>query len=106
MMGKAHATIAIARGVREGDPAPMVLFCLGAAPFQVRISKNCWGCLHLKLERADDCLYGIRNATIHIARLFQLTQSLEAAFGFALNIHKCLISSPCSVLRSPAAVHC
>eukprot|EP00959_Pyramimonas_sp_CCMP1952_P430907 9024590-Pyramimonas_sp.AAC.1 len=81
----------IARGARQGDPASTVLCCMGMFPPQMYISKNCWECLDLQLESADDCLYGMRNATMRLARLFQVIQSHEAAVGLALDIHKCLI---------------
>ena len=40
IMGKVYATIDIARGVRQGDHASMVRFCVGTAPLQLYINKK------------------------------------------------------------------
>eukprot|EP00959_Pyramimonas_sp_CCMP1952_P110724 2316598-Pyramimonas_sp.AAC.1 len=81
ILGRVFGGIVVSRGVRQGDPASMVLFCLGTATLQEYIGRRCWEGLRLKLECAGDCLYGLRGTLPRLSPRFQATHELDAAVG-------------------------
>eukprot|EP00959_Pyramimonas_sp_CCMP1952_P393099 8236758-Pyramimonas_sp.AAC.1 len=85
------ARLMLLEEVARGDPASMILFCLGTAPLQIYISKRCWEYQRLKLEYSDDCAHGIRDDIARLGHLSTVIQFLEPAVGLALNVHECLV---------------
>ena len=89
--GARHLEFLIGRGVRQGDPASMVLFAYALDPvlrwLRVKIGQ------HVPLLRgyADDLSFCLPNILTGLQPTLAALKSIERAVGLGLNIRKCKV---------------